>query len=277
MAYEELLDETTPLAQRTVLALVSPFGFAYDDAPNARSVFAIGYDSGGTLRAECRTTSPYLRFTGHTQIESGNLAVNTTIDTSQAIKCAWPGNVDGVGIVANVGSTAGTASGAVKGIGGYGVSTHTNQALAYGLDFWSGASGASISEATGVRASILASGSGKNIAEARHFAVGADLAVFATVTTMYGFYCPAMALGTNRLAYYDAGQPTGNNNGNRFKSNTQFASTTGAFGGGLGVIGIANATTDPTANPSGGGVLFVTGGALTYRGSGGTVTTIAPA
>lgn len=49
------------------------------------------------------------------------------------------------------------------------------------------------------------------------------------------------------------------------------------FGSGLGVIGIANAGTIPTTNPSGGGVLFVSTGALCYRGSSGTVTVIAPA
>ena len=51
--------------------------------------------------------------------------------------------------------------------------------------------------------------------------------------------------------------------------------TTGQFGGGEKVIGIANATTVPTSNPTGGGVLYVDGGALKYRGSSGTVTTIA--
>lgn len=53
--------------------------------------------------------------------------------------------------------------------------------------------------------------------------------------------------------------------------------TTSQFGSGTGVIGIANAGANPSTNPSGGGVLYVTGGALTYRGSSGTVTTIAPA
>jgi hypothetical protein len=43
------------------------------------------------------------------------------------------------------------------------------------------------------------------------------------------------------------------------------------------VIGIANAATVPSANPSGGGVLYAEAGALKWRGSGGTVTTIAAA
>lgn len=52
---------------------------------------------------------------------------------------------------------------------------------------------------------------------------------------------------------------------------------TTSLGGGSGVIAIANATTVPSANPTGGGVLFVQNGALMYRGSSGTVTKIAPA
>jgi len=46
---------------------------------------------------------------------------------------------------------------------------------------------------------------------------------------------------------------------------------------GARVMYIANATTVPASNPSGGGVLYVEGGALKYRGSSGTVTTLGPA
>ena len=51
---------------------------------------------------------------------------------------------------------------------------------------------------------------------------------------------------------------------------------TSQFGGGQGVIAIANASVTPTVNPAGGGILYVENGALKYRGSNGTVTTIAP-
>lgn len=47
------------------------------------------------------------------------------------------------------------------------------------------------------------------------------------------------------------------------------------FGDGAGVIGIANAAAIPTANPIGGGLLYVEDGALKYRGPLGTVTTLA--
>lgn len=51
----------------------------------------------------------------------------------------------------------------------------------------------------------------------------------------------------------------------------------GGAGGGAGVIEMNDATTVPSSNPASGGVLYVEGGALKYRGSSGTVTTIAPA
>lgn len=47
-----------------------------------------------------------------------------------------------------------------------------------------------------------------------------------------------------------------------------------SFGGGAGVIYLPNAATPPTTNPTGGGVLYVEAGALKYRGSSGTVTTL---
>jgi len=53
--------------------------------------------------------------------------------------------------------------------------------------------------------------------------------------------------------------------------------TTSQFGGGQGVMAIANASVAPSVNPAGGGILYVEDGALKYRGSKGTVTTIAPA
>ncbi len=50
-----------------------------------------------------------------------------------------------------------------------------------------------------------------------------------------------------------------------------------SYGGGVGVIFIANRATVPTSNPTGGGILYCESGALKYRGSGGTTTTVANA
>lgn len=52
--------------------------------------------------------------------------------------------------------------------------------------------------------------------------------------------------------------------------------TSSQFGGGHGVMAIANASVAPSVNPAGGGILYVQDGALKYRGSNGTVTVIAP-
>lgn len=49
------------------------------------------------------------------------------------------------------------------------------------------------------------------------------------------------------------------------------------FGSGAGVIGLANAITVPTTNPTGGHVLYAEAGAFKGRGSSGTITTIAAA
>ncbi|MFE7762929.1 hypothetical protein [Streptomyces sp. NPDC057438] len=60
--------------------------------------------------------------------------------------------------------------------------------------------------------------------------------------------------------------------------NAQFGTATAeSYGGGDGVVGIRNATIVPTTNPISGGVLYVEAGALKYKGSSGTVTTLAPA
>ena len=65
----------------------------------------------------------------------------------------------------------------------------------------------------------------------------------------------------------------GGNMGFGFKEAKQFKK----FGGGKGVIAIANASAAPSANIVGAGILYVEDGALKYMGSNGTVTIIAPA
>src|SRR5262245_4756302 len=64
----------------------------------------------------------------------------------------------------------------------------------------------------------------------------------------------------------------GGNIGIGFKEATDFKE----FGGGQGVIAIANASARPMENLAGAGILYVEDGALKYRGANGTVTVIAP-
>lgn len=55
------------------------------------------------------------------------------------------------------------------------------------------------------------------------------------------------------------------------------ATITGGISADGPVIGLSNTVNVPASNPTGGGVLYVESGALKFRGSSGTVTTIAPA
>lgn len=61
------------------------------------------------------------------------------------------------------------------------------------------------------------------------------------------------------------------------QANIQLLSATNAFGGGIGVVGLADCNTAPSTNPAAGGILYSLAGALKWRGSAGTVTTVAPA
>ena len=73
-----------------------------------------------------------------------------------------------------------------------------------------------------------------------------------------------------------AGRIIANQDGATLGGNIALGITT-AFGGGSRVVAIREAATVPTTNPSGAGILYVEAGALKYRGTSGTVTTIANA
>lgn len=89
-------------------------------------------------------------------------------------------------------------------------------------------------------------------------------------TNQYGIYVGSV----NAMVFYDYGASAErmriDNSGNLLVGATA-AGTSAAK-----VIGLANATA-PTTSPAGMGQLYVEGGALKFRGSSGTVTTIAPA
>lgn len=85
-------------------------------------------------------------------------------------------------------------------------------------------------------------------------------AVAAGNTNAFGLHVTAPTSGTNNYAAL-------------FSGNVCFGATP-SMGGGVGVVFLANAGTNPSTNPSGGGVLYVEAGALKYRGSSGTVTTL---
>lgn len=110
-----------------------------------------------------------------------------------------------------------------------------------------------------------------------------------TDTSTFGLAMTAIASGTDMVNLKDSGGNQRfqvNNSGNAIfratmfvagGTNIQMNGTTSDVGGGSGVIGITNRNTAPTTNPASGGVLYAESGALKWRGSSGTVTTIAAA
>lgn len=99
-----------------------------------------------------------------------------------------------------------------------------------------------------------------------------------TITTAYGVRVGAISgtsITTVYPLYVDGVASTVT--GSVHRPSIQFGSLTRSFGTGDGVIGVANAATVPTTNPTAGGVLYAEGGALKWRGSGGTITTLGAA
>ncbi len=235
----------------------------------------------GTLRALMQTASPHVDFSGDVRVGAGQ--VFGVGEVSAAILGTFRKSgtgVDGLAaLVADLGGSTSPPSAAVLGVAGRALARDAATNDAFGLDYIAGASGQSLNAAYGARVQHFLSGSGKTINTGYGYYFRSPTVIFGTITDIVGFNCEAIIGGTNRRPFMDngTGSASGDSNGNRFRSNSQFGSVTGAFGGGDGVIGIANRATAPASNPSGGGVLYAEGGALKWRGSGGTVTTIAAA
>ncbi len=188
--------------------------------------------------------------------------------------------VDGLaGIVADIGGATGISAGSVIGVAGRALARDATTLFAYGLDYLAGAQGQSLTEAHAVRCGIFfAVAAGRTIASSAAFLARNPVNLGGTITNVYGLRVEPLTTGSNRRPFQEEGTGiAADAHGNRFRSNTQFSSLAGSFGGGDGVIGIANAVASPTVNPVAGGVLYAEGGALKWRGSGGTVTTVAPA
>jgi hypothetical protein len=95
------------------------------------------------------------------------------------------------------------------------------------------------------------------------------------VLTAFGFRAEEMSGSPANRPYQDEGAPVGDPHGNRHRANTQFGSLVGAFGGGDGVVGLADATTGPTGAIAGGGVFSSEAGYLRWQDSNGSKQRIA--
>jgi hypothetical protein len=95
--------------------------------------------------------------------------------------------------------------------------------------------------------------------------VGANARLEVVATTGEVFRADASGGAARIVADQDGVKTTGN---------IALANYSTDFGGGSCVVRIATAVTVPTTNPTGGGLLYVEAGALKYRGTSGTVTTL---
>lgn len=173
---------------------------------------------------------------------------------------------------------------------------------AYGIETYADVySTTGVTAAYGVWASVVARSTSAGtigFAACLYASFAKDGASTATITNAYGLYVATVAGATTNYAIKTnggkvdlgdtltvAGISTFNANvlvpgafGAFYSSgNVALCDSTGSFGGGTDVVFVGDASTVPTTNPASGGILYSQGGALKWRGSAGTVTTIAPA
>lgn len=155
---------------------------------------------------------------------------------------------------------------------------------AYGILVQSTIASDVTSSADGFRTGIATAAASFNLGIARHFtASNMTIGAGSTVTNQIGFYGGAMSSGTNNFAFYgDMSAASGrwnlymNGTANNYLAENLLIGMTTVATSSSKTVHIGNGTA-PSANPSNGGVLYVESGALKYRGSSGTITTIANA
>jgi hypothetical protein len=177
---------------------------------------------------------------------------------------------------AELGGTLTLPTNTIAGVSGQAYATASPTVSAFGLFFASGMFNYDTASVMTFNARLFAFGAGRTLTAAYSLYVSDPSLIFASLPVLYGLYLSPLTKGTARRPIYDASPPASGHH-NLLASTLQLFSTTVAFGGGVGVLGVANATTTPTSTPAGGGVLYASGGALRWRGSAGTDTLVAAA
>ena len=180
------------------------------------------------------------------------------------------------GLIVDVNASSSPGPSDIQAISGRAVAKEAGVNNVHGLDFLTGASGFPANAIVGCLTRIFLQGTGAVVGDASFFKTGSLHIFSGSIQNSFGFRATAVIKGATRWPFSDEHAPLSNTQ-NRFRSNTQFFSLTPSFGAGLGVMGIANATTVPLGTPTGGGVFYASAGALFWRGSAGTVTLIAAA
>ena len=274
------------------------------DTENAPNEDKIRLTVQAVLRGLLQTATPHIQLTGDTRID-GRLGVGNPPPTSSSSPRAqlsvWPNLGTGTSTVLQIDLTgvqaaAGNTRHGFAFVGTYDLAGY-NLTNFYGL-----ASVATLQDAIGtgvlttlggVRGGVVAGSGGVAITatDSADFDATTPTGDASSLITTHrglrvrnqggGFVSEAIGIDV------EAQSGAGTNRGVRVLGTTQDPSihqpslylfgTTPSMGGGSRVLGIANGATAPNSNPSGGGVLYAEAGALKWRGSSGTVTTIAAA
>lgn len=223
---------------------------------------------------------------GNTTEILGNLTVDgaeTIVGTSTfQANVTFDGNVtvaDGYNFTV-VGNTAGTYS-----INGHGASSLTTNSGALTI---TGASASTWSTSAGALTLSGASGINLQNAGTTEVSIGSSTVAVTPATIQWTTAVSSPILnqastssgnGTNLTIQAQGATGASNNGGNLILAggtsgsatigNIQLVGTTVSIGGGGGVIGITDATTIPSGNPSGGAILYSSGGILNIRQSNG--------
>ena len=180
------------------------------------------------------------------------------------------------GLIVDINSSSSPPSSDVQAILGQAFAAEVGVNNVFGLSCTAGANGFPANSIVSCHTRLFVIGAGAVIGDVSFFKTGSLNLFSGSIQNSFGFRATAVTKGATRWPFSDEQAPLPNTQ-NRFRSNTQFFSLTPSFGAGLGVMGIANASTVPLDTPTGGGVFYASAGALFWRGSAGTVTMIAAA
>jgi len=224
-------------------------------------------DAGSTTNALVVTTTgaiqQSLRYDGSNRLDTAVSSVGTVTLTPV-------GTDPRLGIASLVGLNTGASATAAVQIGRSVATTGVSQR---GVSMEWGANSAATSSAIGYLIAMNSSGLAGTWTTSgmySHYISNPIKAAGQTVTTNYGVFVDNQTAGATNYAIYTGTGLV------RFGDNLAVGAT-GSFGGATGgAVFLANATA-PSSNPTGGGILYVESGALKYRGTSGTITTIAAA
>ncbi len=225
----------------------------------------------GTERYTMQGVTPQHYAIGDVQL-SRRFSVNDVVPDNKILGLFREASVPKgfIALCADLGGTTGAPGNTIQiGVAGRSWIRDTQCLNSYGLDYQAGSAlvGHALTETDTLRVQIthlLANNAYTVTRAASLHARSPSIDALCTITTLRGLWIEPILNGDNRrpITEEGVGGLTADAHGNRLRSNTQLGSLTGAFGGGDGVLGIANATVVPSTTPAAGLVLFAEAGHL---------------